>query len=65
MIDIQFKECCHTCPNIDVDYEQTRGFGEVVTVIGCKHACVCGLYGSEEESPPEDVVVKGFTDADS
>ena len=66
MIDIQFKACCNTCPNIDVNYDQTRGFGEVVTVIGCAHACVCGTYNAEvaeEESSP-DVTVKGFHNAD-
>ena len=57
MIDIQFKQCCGACSNIDVDYEQTRGFGEVVTVIGCSHACVCADYNAEEpeeESPPRE-----------
>ena len=66
MIEIQFKQCCNTCPNIDVNYEQTRGFGEVVTVIGCSHACVCADYNAEEpegEIPP-DVMVKGFCNAD-
>lgn len=62
MIDIQFKDCCHTCPNIDIDYEQTRGFGEVVSVIGCTHSCVCGMYNAEgpEENPP---VIEGFGNA--
>lgn len=66
MIDIQFKRCCSTCPNIDVSYDQTRGFGEVVTVIGCNHACVCGAYNTEEpeEEAPPDVTVKGFHNAD-
>lgn len=66
MIDIQFKQCCGACPNIDVDYEQTRGFGEVVTVIGCSHACVCAAYNEEEpeEGSPPEKTVKGFCDAD-
>lgn len=66
MIDILFRSCCSTCPNIDVNYEQTRGFGEVVTVIGCSHACVCGAYKAEEQMKPpaEDIVVKGFHNAD-
>lgn len=65
MIDIQFKRCCSACPNIDVDYEQTRGFGEVVTVIGCSHACVCGAYNAEEtEEDPLEISVKGFHNAD-
>ena len=66
MIDIQFKRCCSTCPNIDVSYEQTRGLGEVITVIGCNHACVCGYYNSEEAevAAVQDVTVKGFLDAD-
>ena len=66
MIDIQFKKCCHACSNIDVSYDQTRGFGEVVTVIGCNHACVCGDFNAEElkEEWPTDITVKGFHDAD-
>lgn len=66
MIDIRFKRCCSVCSNIDVSYDQTRGFGEVVTVIGCNHACVCGAYNTEEsgdEAPP-DVTVRGFHNAD-
>ena len=66
MIDIQFKACCNACPNIDVDYNQTREFGEVVSVIGCAYACVCGVYNAEKaeaESAP-DVIVKGFNNAD-
>ena len=66
MIDIQFKQCCGACSNIDVDYEQTRGFGEVVTVIGCSHACVFADYNAEEpeEEVPPDKIVKGFCNAD-
>lgn len=65
MIDIQFKRCCSVCPNIEVSHEQTRGFGEVVTVIGCNHACVCGAYNAEEsEVKTQDVTVKGFCNAD-
>ncbi len=65
MIDIQFKSCCKVCPNIDIDYEQTKGFGETVTVIGCSHACVCGAYNAEEpeEEAPQDVTVRGFYNA--
>ena len=66
MIDIRFKRCCSACPNIDVSYDQTRGFGEVVTVIGCNHACVCGVYNAEEaeDDTHPDVTVKGFYNAD-
>lgn len=66
MIEIQFKTCCSACPNVDVNYDQTRGFREVVTVIGCSHACVCGAYHAEapEEKAPPDVIVKGFHNAD-
>lgn len=66
MIDIKFKRCCSTCNNIDVDYEQARGLVEVVTVIGCTHACVCGAYNEEEpeEENPPDVTVRGFCHAD-
>ena len=65
MIDIQFKRCCSTCPNIDVSYDQTRGLGEVVTVIGCSHACVCGAYHAvEPEEQAYDITIRGFTNAD-
>lgn len=66
MIDIYFKECCKSCNALDLDYEQTSGLGELVTVISCRHACVCGKYSAEpegEEAPP-DVTVKGFCNAD-
>ena len=39
---------------------------EMLTVIGCSHACVCAAYNEEEpeeESPP-DKIVKGFCNAD-
>lgn len=66
MIDIRFKECCCSCPNIEVQYDQVRGLSEVLTVIGCSHACVCGAYNAEEpeEEAPPDVTVKGFHNAD-
>ncbi|MBQ8237373.1 MAG: hypothetical protein IJZ39_04430 [Oscillospiraceae bacterium] len=66
MIDIYFKKCCPSCNTLDLDYEQTSGLGELVTVISCGHACVCGKYNAEpeEETPPQDVTVKGFCDAD-
>lgn len=66
MIDIRFKECCCSCSNIDVQYDQVRGLSEVLTVIGCSHACVCGAYNAEEpeEEAPRDVTVKGFHNAD-
>lgn len=67
MIDIYFKPCCHSCNNLEPDYEQTRGLGELVTVISCHHACVCGKYQAapaEEEAPTQDITVKGFCNAD-
>lgn len=51
MIDIRFKECCSSCSNLEVQYEQVRGLCETLTVIGCSHACVCRKYH-------EDSVVK-------
>lgn len=66
MIDIYFKKCCQSCGTLDLNYEQISGLGELVTVISCSHACVCGKYNAEpeEEAPPQDVTVKGFCDAD-
>lgn len=65
MIDIYFKPCCHSCGNLDLDYEQTSGLGELVTVIGCRHSCVCGKYQEAgEEDYSQDVIVKGFRHAD-
>jgi hypothetical protein len=67
VIDIYFKQCCQNCNNLDLDYEQTSGLGELVTVIGCRHSCVCGKYNSEpeaEEASEQDVTVKGFCNAD-
>lgn len=66
MIDIYFKDCCKCCNNLDLDYEQTSGLGELVTVISCRHACVCGKYNAEPEygEVAQDVTVKGFCDAD-
>ena len=67
MIDIYFKPCCHSCSNLDLDYEQTSGLGELVTAVSCRHACVCGKYQAEqeaEEAPLQDVTVKGFCHAD-
>lgn len=48
MIDIRFKECCCSCSNLEVQYDQVRGCSEMLTVIGCSHACVCGAYNEEE-----------------
>lgn len=68
MIEIRFKACCGTCNNLDPDYQQTSGLGELVTVIGCRHSHVCGKYFAEpeeaEEAPPQDVTVKGICNAD-
>lgn len=66
MIDIYFKKCCEHCNHLEPDYEQASGLVELVTVISCRHACVCGKFLAEatEEDPPQDVVVKGFRDAD-
>jgi hypothetical protein len=68
MIEIRFKACCCICNNLDPDYQQTSGLGELVTVIGCRHSHVCGKYLAEpeetEEAPPQDVTVKGFHNAD-
>lgn len=65
MIDILFQSCCENCPHIDVIWEQTRGFSEVVTVIGCAHSCVCGDYSAQQQEPTaEDITVKGFYHAD-
>ena len=66
MIDIYFKPCCHHCSNLDPDYEQTSGMGELVTVISCHHAHVCKRYleEPEQEDPPQDVTVRGFCHAD-
>ena len=68
MIENRFKRCCYTCNNLDPDYQQTSGLGELVTVIGCRHSHVCGKYLAEpeglEEAPPQDVTVKGFHNAD-
>lgn len=55
MINIYFKPCCHDCNNLDPEYEQASGPGELITVFNCRHACVCGKYRddhSDEESPP-------------
>ena len=66
MIDIYFKSCCDHCNSLDLDYEQTSGMGELVTVISCRHACVCGKYQAEPEEiePPQNVTVRGFSHAD-
>lgn len=67
MINIYFKPCCHSCNNLDLDYEQTSRLRELVTVIGCRHSCVCGKYQAEpaeEELPPQDITAKGFCNAD-
>lgn len=65
MIDILFQSCCKICPHINVTWEQTKGFGEVVTVIGCAHSCVCGDYlAQQQELTAEDTTVKGFYHAD-
>lgn len=68
MIDIYFKSCCQHCNNLDPEYEQTSGIGELVTVIFCRHSCVCGKYQAEPEDKdphtPQDVTVKGFCNAD-
>lgn len=67
MIDIYFKPCCQHCNNLDLDYEQTSGLGELVTVISCRHSCVCGKYQSEqetEEATSQDITVRGFCNAD-
>ena len=68
MIENRFRRCCHTCNNLNPDYQQTSGFGELVTVFGCVHSHVCGKYLAEpeesEEAPPQDVTVKGFHNAD-
>ena len=66
MIDIYFKECCKSCPNLDLDWEQTKGLGEMVTVIICSHACVCGQYNTTDtqEDNSQNIEVKGFYDAD-
>lgn len=65
MIEIMFKACCDSCPNIDVDYE-TYGTGITAptTMIGCKHMCVCGQYREDIQEDPQDVIVKGFQNAD-
>ena len=67
MIDIYFKPCCQHCNNLDPDYEQTSGMGELVTVISCRHSCVCWKYQedpNEEPLPPQDITVRGFCHAD-
>lgn len=66
MIDVRFKECCTSCTNIDVDYDQVHGCTEILTVIGCRHACVCGAFNAEEpmEEASPDVTIRGFQDAD-
>ena len=66
MIDIRFRECCCSCYNLEVQYDQVRGCSEMLTVIGCSHACVCAAYNEEEpeEDSPPDVTVKGFCNAD-
>lgn len=65
MIDILFRECCESCPHIQVDYE-THGVGitETATMIGCSHMRVCGMYQQEEPDPTQDITVRGFHDAD-
>lgn len=66
MIDIRFKACCSSCSNLEVQHDQVRGVSELLTVIGCSHACVCAAYNEEEpeeEGPPEKIV-KGFCNAD-
>ena len=62
MIDIQFRECCQTCPNIDVSYDSTIGLREAITVIGCSHACVCAAYSTEESEkvPPHRYKSEGI-----
>lgn len=63
MIEILFKDCCDSCPHIDVDYE-TYGTGITTptTMTGCKYMCVCGQYKEDiPEAPPGvDVIVKGL-----
>lgn len=66
MIDIRFRGCCEMCPYIDVVSETTKKVtGEVETVIGCHHSCVCAVYRAEvQETPSQDITVRGFHDAD-
>lgn len=69
MIQILYKACCNSCPHIDVDYETFgTGITTPTTMIGCKHMCVCGQYQTEEDETQEDtaqdVIVKGFQNAD-
>ena len=66
MIDIRFKSCCGVCGNLDVVSDQVKGCAEMLTVISCSHACVCGAYNEPEEDPdePQDISVKGFCNAD-
>lgn len=44
MINIEFKPCCYTCDNIDLDYDEiTFMCGKQVNVY-CKHCKVCKQY---------------------
>ena len=50
-LTIKYKECCYTCPMLDVEYESTPAIsqltGSVVarwTEIGCGHMLVCTMY---------------------
>lgn len=66
MIEILFRECCVSCPHIQVDFE-TYGTGITAphTMIGCAHMQVCGQYQQEEpQEPPQDVTVRGFHNVD-
>ena len=65
MIEILFKACCDRCPHIDVDYE-TYGTGITTptTMIGCRHMCVCGQYREDIQKASQDVIAKGFQNAD-
>lgn len=62
MLQIDFKECCLECDNIEVDTEDEVIYGDGNDIhrveIRCKHQCVCKEYREQSNLKK---IVKNWT----
>lgn len=54
MLQIEFKQCCKECKNIDVDIQSEMCINAIAkdyvyVIIGCKHQFVCKEYREQPE----------------